>query len=112
MSGPEDGPVVAQDNSTLADFERAARAVGGGGTGSLYPMAVDNDVGTLTGQGKNPPETSILIADDHERVRRGFREILEAEPGLHVVAEASNGREAAIKARETRPNVAVLDIHR
>lgn len=52
----------------------------------------------------------ILIADDHELMRRGVRSLLEAEPGWKVVGEASNGLEAYEKARELKPEVIVLDI--
>ncbi len=54
--------------------------------------------------------TRILIADDHEVVRKGVRSILESEPGLEVVAEASNGREVVERATATKPDVVVLDI--
>jgi len=54
--------------------------------------------------------TRILVADDHEVVRKGLRSLLEQEPGLEVVGEASNGREAVEKATATRPDVVVLDI--
>lgn len=52
----------------------------------------------------------ILIADDHELLRRGVRSLIEAEPGWNVVGEASDGLEALEKARELKPEVAVLDI--
>ena len=51
----------------------------------------------------------ILIADDHEVVRSGLRNILEAQPKCDVVAEASNGKEAVRRAFETNPDVAMLD---
>jgi len=51
----------------------------------------------------------ILIADDHEVIRAGLRRVLERQVGWDVVAEASDGREAIIKAIESRPDVAVLD---
>ena len=51
----------------------------------------------------------ILIADDHEVVRSGLRNILEAQPKYDVVAEASNGQEAVRKAFETNPDIAMLD---
>ena len=56
------------------------------------------------------PELRILIADDHELIRRGVRTLLEAEPGWNVVAEASDGQEALEKAKETKPEIVVLDI--
>ncbi|MFI5072402.1 MAG: response regulator [Terriglobales bacterium] len=52
----------------------------------------------------------ILVADDHQVVRTGLRTLLETERGWQVCAEAANGREAVQKARELRPDVAVLDI--
>ena len=52
----------------------------------------------------------ILIADDHEVVRKGLRSLLEGQAGLEVVGEASNGREAVEKALEAKPDVVVLDI--
>jgi DNA-binding NarL/FixJ family response regulator len=53
---------------------------------------------------------TVLIADDQQMVRRGFRVILEAEPGITVVAEAGDGREAVELARRHVPAVALLDI--
>jgi DNA-binding NarL/FixJ family response regulator len=51
----------------------------------------------------------VLIADDHDVVRRGVRMLLETRPNLHVVAEASNGRMALEEARSTQPDIAVID---
>jgi DNA-binding NarL/FixJ family response regulator len=53
---------------------------------------------------------SILIADDHELVRKGIRTVLESRPGWQVVAEASDGRDAVKKTQEIKPHVAILDI--
>jgi len=53
---------------------------------------------------------SILIADDHDVVRRGMKSLLQAHPGWEVTAEAANGREAIELARKLKPNVAVLDV--
>jgi|SRR6202165_2431631 DNA-binding NarL/FixJ family response regulator len=52
----------------------------------------------------------ILVADDHELVRRGIRELLRARRGWTVVGEAANGREAVEKANKLKPDVAILDI--
>ncbi len=54
--------------------------------------------------------TRILLADDHALVRRGVRLILDAEPDLMVVAEASDGAEAIDLALRERPDLAILDI--
>jgi DNA-binding NarL/FixJ family response regulator len=52
---------------------------------------------------------SVLLVDDHNLVRRGFRRILEDEPDIAVVGEAGNGFEAVRLARELKPNVIVMD---
>jgi DNA-binding NarL/FixJ family response regulator len=52
----------------------------------------------------------LLVADDHEIVRTGLRSLLETQPGWQVTAEASDGREAVQKAKELKPDVAVLDL--
>jgi DNA-binding NarL/FixJ family response regulator len=52
----------------------------------------------------------ILVADDHEVMRLGVRNLLEARPGWSICGEASNGKEAIEKTLECRPDVIVLDI--
>jgi DNA-binding NarL/FixJ family response regulator len=52
----------------------------------------------------------ILIADDHTMFRQGMREILERKGGFTVVGEVSDGNQAVTMARETMPDVALLDI--
>jgi DNA-binding NarL/FixJ family response regulator len=57
-----------------------------------------------------PLTTRILLADDHTIVRQGLRFILDAEPDLEVVAEASNGNEAVARALRDDIDLAILDI--
>jgi DNA-binding NarL/FixJ family response regulator len=52
----------------------------------------------------------ILIADDHELIRKGLRTVLETRRGWEVCGEATNGREAVEYARQKRPNVVVMDL--
>jgi len=52
----------------------------------------------------------VLIADDQHLVRTGLKVILDSEPDIEVIAEASNGREAVSITRELRPDVAIMDI--
>lgn len=52
----------------------------------------------------------ILLADDHNVVRKGLRLLLESQPGFSVVGEAADGRQAVAQAELTKPDVAVLDI--
>jgi DNA-binding NarL/FixJ family response regulator len=52
----------------------------------------------------------IVVADDHDVVRRGLRDLLERQPGWEVVAEAKDGTEAVKKVLEMDPDVTILDI--
>jgi two-component system, NarL family, response regulator NreC len=52
----------------------------------------------------------IVLADDHTLVRHGLRLMIEREPGLKVVAEASNGKEALQAVESSLPHVIVLDL--
>lgn len=52
----------------------------------------------------------ILVADDHEIVRRGLVSLIESHMGWEVCAEATDGRRAVDKARELKPDIAILDI--
>jgi two-component system response regulator NreC len=56
-------------------------------------------------------EVTVVIADDHTVVRKGLRLLIEAEPGLRVVAEAGTVPDALRMARAHRPNVLVLDLN-
>ena len=52
----------------------------------------------------------ILVADDHEVVRRGLCSLLKSHAGWEVCAEASDGREAVEKVKQIKPDVVILDI--
>jgi DNA-binding NarL/FixJ family response regulator len=56
-----------------------------------------------------PASITVLLVDDHSLVRRGFRRMLEDDPDILVVGEASDGNDAVEKALELRPNVVVMD---
>ena len=52
----------------------------------------------------------VFLLDDHEVVRRGVADLLEAEPDLTVVGEAATAAEALARVPAVRPDVAVLDV--
>ncbi len=53
---------------------------------------------------------TILLADDHPILRAGLRTLIDAQPDMHVVGEASDGAEAIDRTRETHPDVIIMDI--
>lgn len=54
--------------------------------------------------------TTVLLVDDQQLVRAGFRLILDLEPDLKVVGEASDGQEGIRLVAETRPDVVLMDV--
>src|SRR5258708_22294257 len=56
-----------------------------------------------------PDNISVLLVDDHSLVRRGFRRMLEDDPQIRVVGEASDGHDAVEAAAALRPMVVVMD---
>ena len=56
-----------------------------------------------------PEALTVLLVDDHSLVRRGFRRMLEDEPGIEVVGEAEDGQQAVELAAQLRPRVVVMD---
>jgi DNA-binding NarL/FixJ family response regulator len=56
------------------------------------------------------PAVGVFLLDDHEIVRRGVRELLEAEPDITVVGEAGTAQGALARVPALRPDVAVLDV--
>src|SRR6202043_362493 len=55
-------------------------------------------------------KTRIMLADDHQLVRAGFRALLKQIPAVEVVAEAADGREALDLFKKHRPDVVLIDI--
>ena len=52
----------------------------------------------------------IMLADDHTIVRQGLARLLEEQPNLKVIGEATNGRDAVEKAKQLKPDVVIMDI--
>jgi DNA-binding NarL/FixJ family response regulator len=65
---------------------------------------------TATVQSSLHPPVRVLVADDHEVMRMGIRNLLQDRSGWSVCAEASNGQEAVEKALRFHPDVIIMDI--
>ena len=52
----------------------------------------------------------IVVADDHKIMRDGLRTLIEKEPGMEVVGDAQDGREALKRVRELKPDVVIMDV--
>ena len=53
---------------------------------------------------------TVIVADDQDLIRTGLKTILDAQPNIEVIGEATNGREAVALARELHPDVGLFDI--
>jgi NarL family two-component system response regulator LiaR len=62
------------------------------------------------GDVSEPSPIRVLIVDDHSMVRRGLATILKVNPGLQLVGEAGNGREAVEICARTQPDVVLMDL--
>jgi DNA-binding NarL/FixJ family response regulator len=60
--------------------------------------------------GEGAVSIRLLIADDHALVRSGLRTMLQREPGIEIVGEARNGREAVELCRSLRPDLILMDV--
>jgi len=56
------------------------------------------------------PPTRILIADDHPLIRKGLRQVIEAETNFEVVGEAADGQQALGLILQHKPRIAILDV--
>ena len=52
----------------------------------------------------------VLFADDHQVMRNGLIKLMDSQPDIHVVGQASNGREAVEPVRQLKPDVVVMDV--
>src|SRR5580693_1697160 len=66
--------------------------------------------GQADGDGTATGQIAVFLLDDHEIVRRGVRDVLEAEPDIKVVGEAGTASAALARIPALRPDVAVLDV--
>ncbi|MDI3406859.1 response regulator [Streptomyces cavernicola] len=64
----------------------------------------------MTEQTTTDGHTRVFLVDDHEVVRRGLRDLIDDEPDMEVIGEASTADQALARGRALRPDVAVLDV--
>lgn len=64
-----------------------------------------------SGESETKPKIKVLLVDDHKMMREGLRKLIEEEDDLTVIAEASDGKEGIKLARETSPDVIVMDVN-
>jgi DNA-binding NarL/FixJ family response regulator len=64
----------------------------------------------MSGESQSAAQINVFLLDDHEIVRRGVRELLEAEPDITVVGEAGTAASALARIPALKPDVAVLDV--
>src|SRR5690348_14345203 len=60
--------------------------------------------------GEHAGMTTIMLVDDQELLRMGFRMVLDSQPDLEVVAEAGDGREAIALAARHEPDIVLMDV--
>jgi signal transduction histidine kinase/ActR/RegA family two-component response regulator len=81
----------------------------------VSPVVVTSLAGAISADNRNSAlgnqRQQILIADDHEMLRRGVRNTLQAQPDLEVCGEAVDGQDAVDKVRALRPDLVILDIN-
>jgi two-component system, NarL family, response regulator DevR len=73
-------------------------------------VAIGCDVCSHEGMEADAPKVTVFLLDDHELVREGVRQLLEADGSIEVVGEAATCADAITRIRATRPQVAVLDV--
>jgi DNA-binding NarL/FixJ family response regulator len=76
----------------------------------MNEMAVEPYRGARIALGRNRMNTRVMIVDDHKMFRDGLRGLINAEPGMEVVGEAVDGKEAIEVARKLSPDIVIMDI--
>jgi two-component system, NarL family, response regulator len=102
-------PIHTESRSTADPVQEILQSKGG----SLLPL--NGSTGALTVERDEPKAVdreawSVLIADDHPVVREGLVTLIERQPDMRVVAQASNGREALEQFLVHHPDVTLLDV--
>jgi len=105
-SRPNQGTKVTAKLTLLNKEGSPSEEAAGVGTVSSVGRLADSTVPE-----RNITRKQILIADDHEMLRRGLRAMLEKEPEWDICGEAMNGQDAVDKVNALRPDLVILDIN-
>lgn len=106
-SQPQQGTVVTATLPVSHNTEASVPSLDANGVDS--ETAVRRAVPTA--MNRSISRKQILIADDHEMLRRGLRTLMEKEKGLQICGEAVDGQDAVDKAKALRPDLVILDIN-
>jgi PleD family two-component response regulator len=102
-------PRREQSDTRLAFISRAILLLPVKGAAMLAPGYVGNKAGTDLR--KDGTATRLLLVEDRQVTRQGLRDAIEEQPDMIVVAEATNGESAIDLARNSCPDVIIMDIH-
>lgn len=86
------------------------RQTNGRKNGKIEPNSTHHHIDSIERQSELPQTITVLVADDHPVVREGLITLINRQPNMHVIAEASNGREAVEIFFAQAPVVALLDL--
>ena len=64
----------------------------------------------VSAQGKKSSPARLIVADDHALIRKGIEGMLQSEPDLEIVGEATDGREALDLCHRLRPDLVLMDV--
>src|SRR5438874_13222677 len=108
-------PACCVSSSAAACPPPSASTAAVGRCASTFPLSggfspVDLPQQDPRGYNRSMPRQRIMLVDDHEVVRLGLKALIERQPNMEVIAEASSAPEAVAKSQALKPDVIVMDI--
>jgi len=106
---PGSRPVCLENHPTLESAMECARAADSIQPGDYFIFDRQNQKFIDATPEASRSNARVLLADDHEAVRRGVRQVLLGHGRVEIVGEASNGREAVEETRKLQPDLIIMD---